>query len=255
MIDKIEILNINVGKLNIQETISYFSNTINKRNKIRVSVTSVNCLLWCQNNEKLRNLYNSADICTADGVPLVWASKLLSNPIRGRVTGLDLLPEFSKVAAIKKYTFFFLGSAEGVAERLKDKLEKENPGLNVVGTYSPSYAKKFSDEENLKMIEMINKVKPNMLWVSLTAPKQDYWIYEHFDKLDVNIAIGVGAAFDVVVGDIERSPKWMQKNGLEWLYRLIKEPKRLFRRYLIEAPLFIPLVIIQVFRERILNRL
>jgi N-acetylglucosaminyldiphosphoundecaprenol N-acetyl-beta-D-mannosaminyltransferase len=104
------------------------------------------------------------------------------------------------------------------------------------------------------MINLINEVKPNVLWVSLTAPKQDYWIYEHFDKLDVNIAIGVGAAFDVVVGDINRSPEWMQKYGLEWFYRLIKEPKRLYKRYLIEAPKFIPLVLIQAFKERVLGQ-
>lgn len=251
---KITILNVNIDKKNLLESIDSFSEIINKRDKARVCVTPVNCVLWARKNVELNELYNSADICTADGVPLIWASKLLGNPIRGRVTGLDLLPEFSKTAAENNFTFFFLGAAEGVAERLKEKLKKENPGLNVVGTYSPPYAKTFSDEENQKMITMINKVKPNVLWVSLTAPKQDYWIHEHFDRLDVNIAIGVGAAFDVVVGDIQRSPEWMQKYGLEWFYRLIKEPKRLYRRYLIEAPQFIPLVLIQAFRKRVLGK-
>jgi N-acetylglucosaminyldiphosphoundecaprenol N-acetyl-beta-D-mannosaminyltransferase len=253
-LSKSKILNTCIDKKNLRETIKLFSEIINRRDKVRVCVTPVNCVLWARKNEKLNELYNLADICTADGVPLIWASKILGNPIRGRVTGLDLLPEFSKVAAQEDFAFFFLGAAEGVAERLKEKLEKENPGLNVVGTYSPPYAKSFSEEENQKMIDMINEVKPNVLWVSLTAPKQDYWIYEHFDQLDVNIAIGVGAAFDVVVGDIKRSPEWMQKNGLEWLYRLIKEPKRLYKRYLIEAPQFIPLVFIQAFRERILGK-
>lgn len=252
--DKVDIADTLVSRYDLPETIELFKNTIQTKKKIRVSVVPVNCVLWAKKSDCLRELYNSSEIVTADGVPLIWASKLLGNPIRGRVTGLDLLPEFSKVAAKENFTFFFLGAAEGVAERLKDKLEKENPGLRVVGTYSPPYAKTFSDEENEKMINMINEVKPNVLWVSLTAPKQDYWIYEHFDKLDVNIAIGVGAAFDVVVGDFQRSPKWMQKYGLEWFYRLMKEPKRLYRRYLIEAPQFIPLVIIQAFKERVLNK-
>lgn len=254
MNDKVNILGLKIDKSNLKETIEKFNYKIKNDQKLRVSVTPVNCTLWARNSKSLSELYNQADICTADGVPLIWASKLLGNPIRGRVTGLDLLPEFSKVAAKENFTFFFLGAAEGVAERLKEKLEKENPGLHVVGTYSPPYAKSFSDEENQKMIDMINKVKPNVLWVSLTAPKQDYWIYEHFDKLDVNIAIGVGAAFDVVVGDIARSPEWMQRNGLEWFYRFIKEPKRLYKRYLIEAPRFIPLVLIQAFKERILRK-
>ncbi|REL37537.1 glycosyltransferase [Rhodohalobacter sp. SW132] len=251
---KVNILKSYVNKQNLGETLEIFTDTIETNDKIRVTVTPVNCLLWAKRNPKLEHIYNSADISTADGVPLIWASKLLGDPIRGRVTGLDLLPEFSKIAAENGYSFFLLGAAEGVADRLKDKLEVENPGLNVVGTYSPPYAKTFSEEENQKMINMINEVKPNVLWVSLTAPKQDYWIHEHFDKLDVNIAIGVGAAFDVVVGDIERSPEWMQKYGLEWFYRLIKEPKRLYKRYLIEAPRFIPLVLIQAFKERVLRR-
>jgi N-acetylglucosaminyldiphosphoundecaprenol N-acetyl-beta-D-mannosaminyltransferase len=253
-LNKSNILKLRITKLDLSETLKFMADAIHKDQQLRICVTPVNCLLWAQHDSALRNLYNTADICTADGVPLIWASKILGNPISGRVTGLDLLPEFAKVAAEKGFTFFFLGAGDGVAERLKQKLEKQNPDLNVVGTYSPPYAKKFSDEENQKMVDMINEVKPNVLWVSLTAPKQDYWIYEHFDKLDVNIAIGVGAAFDVVVGDIQRSPEWMQNYGLEWFYRLMKEPKRLYRRYLIEAPQFIPLVFAQAFRERILGK-
>jgi N-acetylglucosaminyldiphosphoundecaprenol N-acetyl-beta-D-mannosaminyltransferase len=251
--DYVNILGTNISRRDISEIRTLFIDIITTKNKLRVCVTPVNCILWARKNKELKELYNSADMCTADGVPLIWVSKLLGNPIRGRVTGLDLLPEFSKVAAKEDFTFFFLGAGDGVAERLKQKLESENPGLNVVGTYSPPYAETFSDEENQKMIDIINEAKPNVLWVSLTAPKQDYWIYEHFDKLDVNIAIGVGAAFDVVVGDIKRSPEWMQKYGLEWFYRLIKEPKRLYRRYLIEAPRFLPLVMLQAIKERVLR--
>jgi len=252
--NKTTVLSTKISRLDLSETLARMADAIQKDLRLRMCVTPVNCVLWAENNERLREIYNTADICTADGVPLVWASKLLGNPIRGRVTGLDLLPEFSNVAAKENFIFFFLGAGEGVAERLKEKLETENPGLNVVGTYSPPYAKTFSEEENQKMIDMINEVKPNVLWVSLTAPKQDYWIYEHFDKLDVNIAIGVGAAFDVVVGDIQRSPEYMQKYGFEWFYRLLKEPKRLFKRYLIEAPKFVPLVLIQACKERVFKK-
>ncbi len=135
--------------------------------------------------------------------------------------------------------------------QLSEILKKKNPGLKITGIYSPPFAERFTDAENNKMIKLINEAKPNVLWVSLTAPKQDYWIYEHFDKLDVNIAIGVGAAFDVVAGNIPRSPEWMQKMGLEWFYRLIREPGRLYRRYLVEAPLFIPMIIKQIISERL----
>lgn len=243
--DHINILSVNISKKNITETMDLFCNWIDKNEKKRVCVTPVNCVLWARNNEKLRTLYNTSDLNLADGVPLIWASKLLSNKIRGRVTGLDLLPQFTEIAAQKNYTFFFLGAKDGVAEALTKKLKHDHPSLNVVGYYSPPFADRFSEEENKKMIDMINAVKPNVLWVSLTAPKQDYWIHENLAQLNVNIAIGVGGAFEVTAGLIKRAPGWMQKNGLEWLFRFLQEPKRLFKRYFVEAPVFIPLIFLQ----------
>ncbi|TVR15939.1 MAG: glycosyltransferase [Balneolaceae bacterium] len=245
MPQKVNILDVAVSRYNLQETMEEFSNAIKKKEKLRVSVTPVNCILWARKNESLKKIYNSADIVTADGVPVVWASKFLGDPIKGRVTGLDLLPRFSAIAAKEGFSFFFLGAAEGVAEQLSKKLAGMYPGLKVSGKYSPPYAETFSDEENEKMIELINQSKADVLWVSLTAPKQDFWIAEHFDRLDVSIAVGVGAAFDVVCGNIKRSPEWMQMAGLEWLYRFFQEPGRLFKRYFVEAPIFIPLIIKQ----------
>lgn len=243
--DHISILSVNISKKNITETMDLLCTWINSGEKKRVCVTPVNCVLWARNNEKLNALYNTSDLNLADGVPLIWASKLLGNKIRGRVTGLDLLPQFSEIAAKKKYTFFFLGAKDGVAEALAKKLKHDHPDLNIVGYYSPPFAERFSDEENKKMIDMINAAKPNVLWVSLTAPKQDYWIHEHLKELNVNIAIGVGGAFEVSAGLIKRAPSWMQKNGLEWLFRFLQEPKRLFKRYFVEAPVFIPLIFLQ----------
>ncbi len=243
--DSVNILDVEVSRHDLKETMHLFTDAIESGHKLRVSVTPVNCILWAHKDERLRQIYNSADLTTADGVPLLWASKFLGSPIRGRVTGLDLLPEFSKISANKGFRFFFLGAAEGVALKLANHLKEINPGLNIAGTYSPPFAERFSDEENEKMISMINQSKADMLWVSLTAPKQDFWIAEHFDRLNVSIAIGVGAAFDVVAGNIKRSPEWMQKNGLEWFYRLMQEPGRLSKRYLVEAPQFIPLLLKQ----------
>ena len=251
--DVAQILGTCVSKLNLDETVHFLKSTITDNKKIRVCVTPVNCLLWAHKSAPLQKVYNSADLCTADGVPLIWASRLLGNPIRGRVTGLDLLPRFAKVAAEENFTFFFLGAKDGVGKQLSEILKKKIPGLRIIGIYSPPFAEQFTDAENNKMIRLINEAKPNVLWVSLTAPKQDYWIYEHFDKLDVNIAIGVGAAFDVVAGNIPRSPEWMQKMGLEWFYRLIREPGRLYRRYLVEAPLSIPMIIKQIISEQLIK--
>lgn len=248
--DNIDILSVNVSKLNLNQTVEKFIYWIESRQKKRICVTPVNCILWAHKNSYLRHIYNSSDMNLPDGIPLIWASKFLNNPIAGRVTGLDLLPEFARIASQKKYTFFFLGGKEGVARILADTLKIKHPELMIVGTYSPPFADRFSDEENTKMIEMINMVKPNVLWVSLTAPKQDYWIFDNFDKLNVHIAIGVGGAFEVTAGLIKRAPLWMQKNGLEWFYRFIQEPTRLFKRYIIEAPSFIPLIFLQKMRYK-----
>lgn len=247
---KVTILGVNVSRYGLEETISKMAEAIEKGERLRIAVTPVNCLLWARKNEALKQIYNTADIVTADGVPVVWASAWLRKPITGRVTGLDLLPEFAKTAAQKGYSFFFLGAAEGVGEQLASVLVHHHPGLRIAGIYSPPYAETFSAEENRKMTHMINQSGADILWVSLTAPKQDFWIQEHFPRLKPAVVIGVGAAFDVVSGRIPRAPLWMQKRGLEWLFRLSKEPVRLFRRYLVEAPLFFPLIFKQIIQTR-----
>lgn len=249
-IDKAIIVKTGISNISLLETIAYFDEVIEKGGKIRVCVTPVNCVLWANNNNYLNEIYNTADLTLCDGVPLLWAAKYLRTPLKGRVTGLDLLPAYVKNAADKNIRMFFLGAKEGVAATLKSNLEKQYPNIQIADVYSPPFADKFSDEENAKMIGLINAYRPDILWVSLTAPKQDYWIYENFDKLNVNIAIGVGGAFEVTAGLIKRAPVWMQKLGLEWFYRFLKEPERMFRRYFIGAPAFIPIIV----KQKILSK-
>jgi N-acetylglucosaminyldiphosphoundecaprenol N-acetyl-beta-D-mannosaminyltransferase len=241
----IPILGVAISRIDLQGTMDAMGQWIEAGEKKRLCVTPVNCVLWAHQQASLRHLYNSADLTLADGVPLLWASRFLGEPIPGRVTGLDLLPEFTRIAAQRGYTFFFLGAREGVGATLAHVLSQQYPSLKIVGMYTPPFAATFTAQENAKMMALINAVKPNVLWVSLTAPKQDFWISEHFDQLDVNIAIGVGGAFEVTAGLISRAPLWMQRAGLEWFYRFSREPGRLFRRYFLEAPLFIPLVLRQ----------
>lgn len=254
MSEKVDILGVHVSRFSLEDTVRRMTGAIDNGERLRIAVTPVNCILWARKNEALRNIYNSADLVTADGVPVVWASKWVGKSIYGRVTGLDLLPRFAETAAQKGYSFFFLGAAADVGEQLAAVLTERNPGLKVAGTYSPPFAESFPQEENEKMIEMINKSGADVLWVSLTAPKQDFWIAEHFEHLKTNIAIGVGAAFDVVAGKVPRAPVWMQKSGLEWFFRLMKEPGRLARRYLIEAPVFFPLIMKQAIQTRFFKK-
>jgi N-acetylglucosaminyldiphosphoundecaprenol N-acetyl-beta-D-mannosaminyltransferase len=247
---KINIAGTGISNITLAETIILFDQWISEGKKKRVCVTPVNCVVWASENKNLQNIYNSADLTLCDGVPLIWASRFLGNgKLRGRVTGLDLLPAFTEHCYKQGYSMFFLGAAEKTNHLLKEKLDRQYPGIRISGMYSPPYAHKFSDEENQKILSLINAAKPDIVWVSLTAPKQDYWIYEFFTALDTKIVIGIGGALDVMAGNISRAPIWMQKNGLEWFFRFYKEPRRLFRRYFMEAPRIIPLL----FRQKLIG--
>lgn len=250
---KINIAGTGISNVTLNETMDLFDQWIQQGDKKRICVTPVNCVVWASKNPSLQSLYNEADLTLCDGVPLIWASKFLAKNkeaiLRGRVTGLDLLPQYIERCYQNGHSQFFLGAKPGIGTLLKEVSEAKYPGIQIKGVYSPPFAEKFSEEENEKMIALINAAAPDILWVSLTAPKQDWWIAAHFDRLNVKIAIGIGGAFEVAAGEIERAPEWMQKNGLEWLYRFYKEPKRLFKRYLIEAPQFIPLL----FQQKIMG--
>ena len=251
---KINIAGTGISNVTLKETIAIFDQWIIENTKKRVCVTPVNCVVWANKNQELREIYNTADLTLCDGVPLIWSSRFLNKSIlRGRVTGLDLLPDFTEHCYKKGYSMFFLGASEQTLTILRQKLEVKFPGICIAGVYSPPFAQKFSDAENQKIISIINQARPDIVWVSLTAPKQDYWIHEFLPELDTKIAIGIGGALDVMAGNIKRAPVWMQKNGLEWLFRFLKEPKRLFSRYFIEAPRIFPLLLKQKIHETIHN--
>lgn len=247
---KVNIAGTGISNVSLTDTMDIFDRWIKTETQKRVCVTPVNCVVWANKNEHLREIYNTADLTLCDGVPLLWAASFLNQPLKGRVTGLDLMPQYIARCAANGHSMFFLGAKEGVGNLLKEQYQKQYPGIRINGVYSPPFAETFDDAENEKMIGLINAVKPDILWVSLTAPKQDYWIAKHLHRLDVKIAIGVGGAFEVSAGLISRAPKWMQKNGLEWLYRLYCEPKRMYKRYLVEAPAFVPMVLKQKMQRR-----
>lgn len=248
-IEKVNIGGTYISNITLNDTIDIFTQAIEQGHKKRICVIPVNCIVWASENASLQHIYNTADLALCDGVPIIWLSKLLGTPLKGRVTGLDLLPKFTQVCAQKHFSLFLLGAKPGVGTKLAEHFKASYPGLHICGTYTPPMAARFSDEENERMIEMINTQSPDILWVSLSAPKQDYWIAEHFDKLNAKVVIGVGGAFEVSAGLIARAPVWMQKAGLEWLFRFLQEPGRLFHRYFIEAPKIIPLILKQLFQR------
>lgn len=188
----------------------------------------------------------SADIVVPDGVGIVIASKILGGQISKRVTGSDIFYGVNaEMNRLGGHSCFFLGSAEETLAKIIKKMNVDYPGVNVSGTYSPPFKAEFSAEENQIMIDIINRAKPDVLWVGMTAPKQEKWIYKNKDLLDVKLIGPVGAVFDFYTGNVKRSHPLFQKIGLEWLPRLIREPGRLWRRNFISGPVFLIRVIFE----------
>ena len=199
----------------------------------------------CQRDKKLKQVLNHAGMVTPDGVPLVWLCRLQGHKNTRRVYGPDLLLAACERSLTTGWKHYFYGGAPGVAEKLIANLEKRFPGLPVAGFDTPPF-RPLTPEEDRAAVEQINASGADIVWVGLGAPKQEYWMAEHLGKVNAPVMIGVGAAFDFHAGVKKQAPRWMQRSGLEWLFRLATEPRRLWKRYLINNPLFIILAILQL---------
>jgi N-acetylglucosaminyldiphosphoundecaprenol N-acetyl-beta-D-mannosaminyltransferase len=209
-----------------------------------VCITGVHGVMESQRDDDLRQIHNSAGMVTPDGMPLVWLSRLNGHRHVERVYGPDLMLACCKHSVTRGYRHFFYGGADGVAEKLAERLRKRFPGLKVVGTFSPPFRPLDVGEDN-DAVRRINEARPDIVWVGMGTPKQERWMWDHRDRLDAAVLIGVGAAFDFHSGLKRQAPRWMQRNGLEWLFRLLSEPRRLGPRYLINNPLFLWKVFLQ----------
>lgn len=191
-----------------------------------------------------------ADLVIPDGVGIVIASKILGGHIRERITGSDIFWRLCEAINKRRFlTCFFLGSTDETLAKISEKMKVDFPNISVVGLYSPPFKSEFNPGDDRLMIEAINRVKPDVLWVGMTAPKQEKWIYCNKTVLDVKLIGAVGAVFDFYAGNIKRSPKWFLNHGLEWLPRLFQEPGRLWKRSLISAPTFLTGVLAERFRK------
>lgn len=186
--------------------------------------------------------YERAVLIVPDGAPVVLASRLLGKPLKSRVPGSALLPALCERAARRGWRIFFLGGRPGVAYRAASRLTAQFPSLSVTGTYSPPFGFELDEDECKRIVEMIRVAEPDILFVGVGAPKQEKWSAAYFDELNVPLICCTGAAFDFAAGSARRAPRWMQIGGIEWLYRLLQEPRRLWRRYLVDSVGFIPIV-------------
>ena len=214
-----------------------------------VFLTNVNSVMEARRDPAYRELLNAADLSVPDGMPLVWLGCLQGHALPRRVYGPELLAEFCRQTEQKRYSHFFYGGLPGVAEAMADKLVRRYPSLRIAGTYSPPF-RSLTSEEDAQIVGMINRVAPDVLWVGLGCPKQERWISQHCDRLQVPVMVGIGQAFDIYAGRMHQAPVWMQEHGLEWLFRFFQEPRRLWRRYLLYNTQFVLAVVQEFLKSR-----
>jgi N-acetylglucosaminyldiphosphoundecaprenol N-acetyl-beta-D-mannosaminyltransferase len=248
-VPRANILGVGVSALNMAMALEIIEGWIERREPHYVCVTGVHGVMESQRDGELRRIHNRAGLVTPDGMPLVWLSRLQGFHHVERVYGPDLMLALCERLAAKGYRHFFYGGAEGVPEQLASVLQKRFPGLQVAGTFSPPFRSLTADEDD-RIVQMINAAAPDIVWVGLSTPKQERWMAGHRERLTAPVLIGVGAAFDFLTGRKPQAPRWMQRAGLEWLFRLLTEPRRLWRRYLINNPLFVALVVLQALGVR-----
>lgn len=229
---RIKFMNTEVDNITMDEALQRIDELIKEKNNAFVVTPNVDHIIQLERGGDLVEAYKQADLILTDGKPLVWISKWYGSPIREKISGSDLFPRLCALAAEKGYTMFFLGAAEGVAAKAAENLMGRYVGLKVVGTYSPPKGFENNSDEMRKIIRMINDVRPHILIVALGCPKQEIFILHNREKLGVPLSLGLGASLDFEAGNIKRAPKWMAQHGLEWLYRITQDPKRLAKRYL-----------------------
>lgn len=210
-----------------------------------VCVTGVHGVMESFRDPEVRRIHNAAAACVPDGMPMTWVGRLRGHRTMDRVYGPDLMLRTLALAADRGFTNFFYGGAEGVADYLKERMEARFPGLEVVGTYCPPF-RPLDEAERARVVEMINRARPDLLWVGLSTPKQERFMGAFCGELDAKVMLGVGAAFDFHTDRVSQAPRWMMRSGLEWFYRMCTEPRRLAPRYLRNNPSFLWHILLQL---------
>ncbi|MCX6131492.1 MAG: WecB/TagA/CpsF family glycosyltransferase [Proteobacteria bacterium] len=221
-----------IDRINLQEAVQSIVAFAQNRPCRFVVTPNSDHIIQLENNKLLRDVYQAASLVVADGMPLVWASNLLSTALPERVTGSELMPRVCAEAARLQLRVFILGGPPGVAERAGLQLQQEFSGINVCGTGCPPFGFEKDPETEASIIANIEKTQPDIIFVGLGAPKQELWMYRHHSNLNAGVMLGVGAALEFSAGTLKRAPPWMQRLGAEWLFRLWQDPKRLAPRYL-----------------------
>jgi len=228
------VLGVRVDAVDMTDAVTHMERLIESRKSgSYVAVTGMHGVAEARQDSRFREILNSADLVVPDGMPLVWLGRWHRLPIRHRVPGSELMAAFCEKTGCR-YRHFFYGGAPGVAEDLAQQLHRRFK-IVVAGTYTPPF-RPLTDFEESKVAVLVEASHPDLLWVGLSTPKQERWMYEHRKRLNVSLMLGVGAAFDMNSSWLLRAPQWMRGSGVEWLFRLLAEPRRLWKRYLVTIP-------------------
>lgn len=235
---RVKFLNTYVDALTMEETIKRIQTYIDNKACVQHVVINAGKVNLMQNDKELTRIINECPIINADGQSIVWASKFLGNPLPERVTGIDIFIELIRLCAERGYRPYFFGATEDVVTEVVRRFKEQYSELEIAG-YRNGY---FKDEESKSIAEEIRKSCADILFVAFSSPKKEYWINKYMDIMQIPFAMGVGGSFDIVACKSKRAPKWMQRMGLEWFYRFIQEPKRMFKRYIYGNIKFVRLV-------------
>jgi N-acetylglucosaminyldiphosphoundecaprenol N-acetyl-beta-D-mannosaminyltransferase len=243
--DRVNLLGTRIDRIKLGALETWLESFMQSGRPHQIITANLDFIAIARRQPAFAELIEGADLVVCDGKPLQWASRLQGEPIPARVTGMELVLRTALLSVERGYRIFFLGAAPGVAERAADALQVMMPGVVIAGSYSPPLGP-IDEEENARMVEHVRAARPDALFVALGAPRQDYWIQQNLSATGVPLCAGIGGVFNFLAGEMRRAPDWMQRAGFEWAYRLMQEPSRLWRRYLVEdLPLFFELLVRQ----------
>lgn len=232
------ILGVPISALNMPLAVETIERWVDENEPHYVCIFTVHSVMECQDDPQMLRIAKGAGMCTPDGMPLVWLSRKAGHDKVSRVYGPDLMLELAERSAQTGHRHFFYGGMPGVADELAETLTVRFPGLQVAGTHTPPMQSK-GEIESEDTIRKINDSGADIVWCGLGTPKQDYWVANHLSLLNAPVLIAVGAAFDFHTGRVKQAPAWMQRNGLEWFFRLTQDPRRLWKRYVVGNSRFV----------------
>ena len=242
---RVAIGSIQISNVTWSEAISRVEELIRSDSEEYVLTPNVDHVVQAESDHLLREIYTECPLVLADGMPIIWASHMLGTPLKEKISGSDFLIRFCKTAAERGYRIFFLGGQDDASTISAEILRRRFPGLEIVGIHSPPHGFEKEEESNSRVLDMINMARPDLIFVGLGTPKQEKWIYENRHRYHARVSFPVGAGFDFLSGKTHRAPLWMRHAGLEWFWRLLLNPRRLFYRYLIRDMRFFPIVFMQ----------